>query len=296
MKLCFMIQLHRLEGFYYAAKTLGFARAARAFPYPITAPAVYQQVRKLEEELSATLLLRVGKDQLALTSAGRTLFAYCEPFLRELPALARSLREGTFGGTLRIDAAALEVQHFLPAWLAQLALARPDIVVAVEEVPFGDATRVLRGETDVLVEYQPELASGLAAHRVGDYFAFLIAPSGRLRSATQRSVARALRGLPFVGFPAELPQRLLQTQGLVRLGLGDVAPGLVASSTEALLAFVRAGLGFSLIPWPEPAGPQRRGVDVLALRGEGTRFPVLATYRSSPEDPLVRAALGALRA
>jgi DNA-binding transcriptional LysR family regulator len=294
MKYCFMIQLHRLEGFYYATKTGGFSRAARAFPYPITPPAVYQQVRKLEQELGATLLTRVGKDQLALTSAGRALFAYCEPFLRELPALTRSLREGTFGGTLRIDAAALEVQHFLPGWLARLAKSRADIAVQIEEVPFGEPSRVLRGETDLLVEYQPELAPGLGTRHVGDYFAFLIAPAGRLRRATQRSAARSLRGLPFVGFPEAAPQRALQGQGLLRLGLRDVPRGLVASSTEALLAFVQAGLGFSLVPWPRPSGPRERGLDVLPLRGEGTRFPVTASFRASPEDPLVRAALSVL--
>ena len=32
--------LHRLEGFFWVARTGGYARAARAFPYPITQPAV----------------------------------------------------------------------------------------------------------------------------------------------------------------------------------------------------------------------------------------------------------------
>ena len=50
-----MIQIHRLEGFYWVAKTLGYARAARAFPYPITQPAIHQQVKKLEVELDLDL-------------------------------------------------------------------------------------------------------------------------------------------------------------------------------------------------------------------------------------------------
>ena len=53
-----MIQLHRLEGFYWVARTGGYARAARAFPYPLTQPAVHQQVRKLEEDLGARLFER----------------------------------------------------------------------------------------------------------------------------------------------------------------------------------------------------------------------------------------------
>ena len=39
-----MIQMHRLEGFYWVATAKGYTAAARAFPYPITQPAVYQQV------------------------------------------------------------------------------------------------------------------------------------------------------------------------------------------------------------------------------------------------------------
>src|SRR5207248_180584 len=46
-----MIQLGRLEGFYRVARAEGYARAAREFPYPITQPGVYQQVRKLEGAL-----------------------------------------------------------------------------------------------------------------------------------------------------------------------------------------------------------------------------------------------------
>ena len=56
-----MINLQRIEGFYWVAKTEGYARAARAFPYPITQPGVHQQVRRLEEELGVKLFERVGK-------------------------------------------------------------------------------------------------------------------------------------------------------------------------------------------------------------------------------------------
>lgn len=47
-KILFMISsLQRLEGFYWVARIGGYARAARAFPYPITQPGVHQQVRRL---------------------------------------------------------------------------------------------------------------------------------------------------------------------------------------------------------------------------------------------------------
>jgi DNA-binding transcriptional LysR family regulator len=73
-----MIQLHRLEGFYRVALHNGYAAAARGFPYPITQPAVYQQVRKLEEELGTRLFERAGRDRVEPTAAGRRLSS-CQP-------------------------------------------------------------------------------------------------------------------------------------------------------------------------------------------------------------------------
>ena len=55
-----MVDLHRLEGFWLVATHGGYARAARAAAYPITQPALHQQVKKLEAEVGITLLERVG--------------------------------------------------------------------------------------------------------------------------------------------------------------------------------------------------------------------------------------------
>src|SRR5688572_7706284 len=156
-----MIQLHRLEGFYRVAIAAGYARAARSFPYPITQPAVHQQVRKLEEDLGVKLFERVGKDRVIPTAAGRTLLAFCAPFFEELPAVARAVSEGKGGGVLRIDAAAMELEHVMPSWIARLRRARPDIRVDIEEVPVGDAQRLLRGEADLVVDYLPALPPGV---------------------------------------------------------------------------------------------------------------------------------------
>jgi DNA-binding transcriptional LysR family regulator len=86
-----MIQIHRLEGFYWVARTGGYARAARAFPYPITQPAVHQQVKKLEGELGVTLFERVGKSEMALTPAGIRLYEFVRPFYEGMAGVVRSL-------------------------------------------------------------------------------------------------------------------------------------------------------------------------------------------------------------
>ena len=87
-----MIQIHRLEGFYWVVKAGGYSKAARAFPYPITQPAVHQQVKKLEDELGITLLERIGKDYMKPSPAGRMLFEFVRPFFEGLDAILRAVK------------------------------------------------------------------------------------------------------------------------------------------------------------------------------------------------------------
>ena len=65
--------LQRLEGFYWVAKHQGYARAARAFPYPITQPGVHQQISRLEQELGVKLFERTGKDRVVLTATANLM-------------------------------------------------------------------------------------------------------------------------------------------------------------------------------------------------------------------------------
>ena len=95
-----MIQIHRLEGFYWVAREGGYAKAARAFPYPITQPAVHQQVKKLESELNVQLFERVGKETMQLTAGGQRLYDFVKPFFERLPAVVRSVQGGDFAGVL----------------------------------------------------------------------------------------------------------------------------------------------------------------------------------------------------
>src|SRR5262249_5446593 len=130
-----MNSLDRLTGFYWVARTGGYARAVRAFPYPITEPGVHQQVRRLEAELGVSLFRRVAKDRMALTAQGRALLAVVAPFLESLRVTVDALRAGAFGGTLRGGAAALLVQELLPGWPRRLQPRPPDVDVTPPALP-----------------------------------------------------------------------------------------------------------------------------------------------------------------
>jgi DNA-binding transcriptional LysR family regulator len=287
-----MIQLSRLEGFYWVARSEGYARAARSFPYPITQPGVHQQVKRLEEELGVTLFERVGKDRVVLTAEGRALYTYVAPFYEGLPALVQSLRGGKVGGTLRIHASGHALRHLLPPWLRQLHGERPDIEVALYEAKTPAITLLRSGETDLLVDHLPEVPADLEVRTVGWTRAFLVFPAHH-RLARQKGPVRPtqLADEPFIAYSSDPQLRELQ---LSALALHGVTPRRMhtADSSETILGFVAAGLGYSLIASLLPEGPQEPGVIAQPLLRPVTRFPLHAAWRRSAHPhPLVQEAL-----
>jgi DNA-binding transcriptional LysR family regulator len=290
-----LIQLHQLEGFYRVATARGYARAARSFPYPITQPGVYQQVHKLELELGSKLFERIAKDELRLTDAGRALFEFCEPFFERLPGVVRSIERGTLAGTLRIDAAPLEIRHVLPPWLARLRQAHPELGIVVNEVPEPDYERLRRAETDLVVDYQPSLPADVDARRITEYRAFVVVPRRLLPPGARRVELGALKNATFVHFARGSLQYALQMQALREAGC---EPGffLNAASVDGILGFVCAGLGYSLVPWPDAFGPKLPGVRTAPYRAGSLRLPVSAAFhRAARNERAIELALGTAR-
>jgi DNA-binding transcriptional LysR family regulator len=280
------IQLHRLEGFYRVARAGSYARAARSFPYPITAPGVHAQVRMLEQELGTKLFETLGRS-LRTTPAGEALLAFCAPFFDAIPDVVRAVAGASFGGTLRIDAAPLFTEQLLPDWLARLRRARPDIDVAIVDAHGPSLERLRRGECDLLVEYVEEVPEGFTAKTIAHSRAFVAVPSRH--PFVRRRDTRALRGECLVAYSPELPHHALQMDA-VRTRIGTPPRVITAPSVAALLAFVRAGLGFSIVPWPDARGPRVPGLAAIPVKG--AQFPVRAiARRTAHPQPLVDAAL-----
>ncbi len=286
-----MIQLQRLEGFYWVARTEGYARAARAFPYPITQPGVHQQVRRLEEDLGLTLFERVGKDRVRLTAAGRALYAYVAPFLEGLPGLERALKGGTHGGQLRIHAASLHLRALLPPWLRRLGTKHPEIEILLTEARQPDVTVLRHGEADLLVDHLFAVPPDIEVVELGQMFTFLVLPSNHRLAKKKAVPLEALGEETFIAYNPDQGGRALQLRALE---LGGARPSRVhgADSAETILGFVAAGIGYSLVPSLSPGGPKVAGVVAHALELPGSTFPVHAAWRKGgPPNPLREAAL-----
>lgn len=288
-----MIGLQRLEGFYWVARTGGYARAARAFPYPITQPAVHQQVKKLEAELGVTLFERLAKDRVALTAAGRALFDVVGPFYERLPALVRSLRAGEYGGELAIRAAPMFLRQLLPPWIRRVQRRRPEVRIHLQETLAPDVEALRRGDADLLVDHLAEIPDDVATLRVATMRPFVVLPAGHALARRKRLSLAALAEEAFVGYsPGDLGQEL-QLAALARHGVTPQRM-LTASSADAILGFVESGLGYSLVPSLDPSGPRGRGLAVFPLGSPKVEFPVVAAWRKdAPAHPLLDAVLEA---
>lgn len=287
-----MLQLARLEGFYWVAKVEGYAKAARAFPYPITQPGVYQQVRKLEEELGETLFERVAKDRVVLTTAGSALYRFVEPFFAGLPGIERTIRSHTYGGTLRIHAADQILRHLLPPWLRKLSAKRADIDIDVHESGGADVGLLLGGATDLLVDHIGTIPERIGSLKVAQVRAFLVLPAHSAAAAKRRRIRpEQLEPMRFIAYHPDRPHHERQLQALEALATRPSRMSY-AGTADAILGMVGAGIGFSIVPSLFLKGPQADGVVARRLSFPGTSFPIHACWRKTDvPNPFLEEAL-----
>lgn len=285
-----MLTLHRLEGFYWVARAGGYAAAARAFPYPITQPAVHQQVKKLEAELGVSLFERVGKDGVQLSAAGRRLYEFVGPFFEGLPGVVRGLQGGDYAGALSIHAAPLFLRKLLPAWIARLRAKRPEVTLELREMPEPDLSRLRQGDADLLVDHLPEIPDDIATLEVATLRAFVVLPAAHPEAKRKRPRLSELGEDTFVGYNPDSHAGRLQLGALAASGLSP-RHTISATSADTILGFVQAGIGWSIVPDLAPAGPTGEGLVATPLQPEA-HFSVVAAWRKdTPENPLLDAAL-----
>lgn len=283
-----MIDLQRLAGFHLVATQGGYARAARAAPYPITQPALHQQVRKLEQQVGLQLLERVGKDRMRPTPAGAHLLAFVGPFLRDLPRVVASLRSGEFDGSLSIHAESLLIRELLPPWLLALRRRRPGVRLHLQELIRVDVDLLRSGAADVLVANLPETPPDIATQVVATVYACLVVPR---EHAPRRGRPRLadLAALPLLCYPPGSRQHALQLQALAQHGISP-ASTIALDTADTILGYVEAGLGWSLVPSLVPEGPRTRRLSAHPWGHPRVTFPIVMAWRKdAPEHPMLDA-------
>lgn len=264
--------LRQLQIFRSVARTLSYTRTGEALN--LTQPAVFTQVRALEEALGAPLIERIGK-RLHLTEAGREVEETARDILDGLERLDQRLADlsGMKRGRLRV-AIVTTAKYDIPARLGAFCAAHPGIDVTLEVGNREELlARLAANEDDLYVLGTPPEGLDVVAEPFADNPLVLIAPPDH-PLAGRRLAPADLAGHPFVMREPGSGTRIAAERFFAAAGIAPVVR-MELGANEAVKQAVAAGLGLSVLS---------RGTALLELRhGELAEldvagFPILRQW------------------
>ncbi|MFE5244239.1 MULTISPECIES: LysR family transcriptional regulator [unclassified Streptomyces] len=244
----------RLAALVAVAEAGSITRAAARLGY--TAPALSQQLAKLEREAGAALLVRHHRGA-RLTAAGELLAGRARRVLDELDQARHELARlaGLSGGRLRVGTFVTAGIHLLPPVLTAFRRAHPDVELTVTdyEPPAGVAA-VAAGEVDLALThaYEPAapdpLPAGVHAEPLLVEELVLVTALGQMLSEGSGPLpVSELAGRPLISSaPAHPPRRGVERA----LADAGATPAVVCESPGYALvcALVSAGIGVAVVP------------------------------------------------
>ncbi|WP_136442819.1 LysR family transcriptional regulator [Pacificoceanicola onchidii] len=194
-----MLDNKHLRSFLRVLDLGGFSRAARSLN--IAQPALSQHVRKLEEQLSVTLLDRSAHGVTA-TPAGRQFAIRARQILELVDVAEREFKSGP-------EALFGEVTVGLPGSVCPVLATRlivetrqrfPNIKLVVSELMSGNLADQLRdGRMDMAILFNVTESDDFTSEPVAREALHLVGPPDDPRLAGETIAASALLGLPLVG-------------------------------------------------------------------------------------------------
>ncbi len=240
-----MSSVRTLRLFLAAARHGSFAAAGKAVG--LTAAAVGQQMRALEDDLGHPLFDRSGR-AVVLNPAGRALVPEVEELVARWEALGRQ-HAGELSGTIVMGALVSALMGAFADALWALKQASPRLEVRLFAGLSADfAVRVERGELDAAIVTQAprRLPASLLWTALYTEPLVMIAPT-RSRIAMPDDPLAMLRECPFVRFDRQTWTGHLVETALRQAGV-QVTDGMELNSVEATVAIVQQGFGVSIVP------------------------------------------------
>ncbi|MEU8678223.1 LysR family transcriptional regulator [Streptomyces sp. NPDC048560] len=244
----------RLSALVAVAESGSITRAAARLGY--TAPALSQQLAKLEREAGAELLVRHHRGA-RLTAAGELLAGRARRVLDEMDQARHELARlaGLSGGRLRVATFTTAGIHLLPPVLSAFRRAHPDVELTVTDLePPDGVAAVAAGEVDLALThaYEPAVAdpppAGVVVEPLLVEELVLVTAVGQVLSeGTGRLPVTELAGRPLISSAPTHPPRRGVESALAEAG---ATPAVVCESPGYALvcALVSAGLGAAVVP------------------------------------------------
>jgi len=214
----------------------------------LSQPAVSQQIRGLEMELSTTLFVRRGA-RMHLTHDGELLYEMATPLIEQMEHLDEQFRMRRCEvdeGHIEVAAGTSTILYFLPQFVEAFRKAHPRIEVRLHNVTGLEGLEQLRtGLVDFAVGPLMNVPEDIEFHPVVSYDPVIITCLGHPLAYRKLSLKEISR------YPLILPPRGLSTWNLVdetfrKHGLSyEVA--MEVGGWEVIKKYVELGLGISLI-------------------------------------------------
>lgn len=237
--------LRQLQVFASVARHASYTRAAEELH--LTQPAVFAQVKQLEEALGTALIERIGK-RLHLTEAGRAVEATARETLEGIERLEMQLADlqGLRRGRLKI-AIVSTVQYFLPRLLGEFCTLNPGIEVALTVTNRQTViARLAANEDDLCILGQPPEGLDVVATPVARNPILLLAPADHPLAGARDVPFAELAEAPFILREPGSGTRAAAERFFVDCGVRPRVR-MELGSNEAIKEAVAAGLGLAIL-------------------------------------------------
>jgi DNA-binding transcriptional LysR family regulator len=282
------IQLEQIRSFCRVARLGSFVAAAAELR--LSPPTVWRQVRALERECQAPLLVRKGRS-VHLTDEGRHALELLEPHLAGIDSV-RDLLSDKLDATprqLTVASTSMLLADYLGEPLQEYAGSEPTVLLSLLNEPADQTVRhVLTGEADVgIVTYLPEepLDSQLVREDLMELPWLLTTAQGHPLSQKRVIKLADLTEWPWIMPAKETQPRRHLEEILRREGLRErIRVVLESRSLSLTQTYVGLGLGISLwygsnrrkpVPglWQRPATQWFGVTPVAIVTRNGTHHP-----------------------
>lgn len=280
------MHFQQLAYFVAVAEARHFTRAAEAVH--VSQPSLSQQIRALEKELGAELFSR-ARGNITLTDAGETLLPPARRILADAESARREVQElvQLRRGRIRLGATPSICTGLLPDVLRAYHDRHPGIELLLEEGGSHDLVRQLaRGALDIALVVLPLPAASpvlTTVELLHEDLVVVSAPDGPAPGRDGSVRIADLQGRPLVMFRHGYDLRELTVAACRAEGF-EPSFTVEGGEMDAVLGFVRAGLGMAVVP-SMVAGRAGRDLRMTPLAPPGLRRTIALAHRSDVAPP-----------
>ncbi len=244
------VQLNQLRSFVTVCDTRHFTRAAEVLH--IAQPSLSQQIRSLETDLGTALLHR-ARGNITLTDAGEALLPLARRILADVDTARREVADavGLHRGRVRLGATPSLCATLVPDVLRRFHDTYPNVELHITESGSQNLIRTLTGgELDIALIITPQrgvVPALNATELLSEELVVVSRPDQPSPVRRDRIRIEDLRDQPLVMFRQGYDLREFTTAACRVAGFEPTFT-VEGGEMDAVLGFVRAGLGLAVVP------------------------------------------------